>query len=80
MGPTAKARGPLALGYAQFGCRRHPRYEPTSVLETVPADGHYGRQREETKTSVRRRFLGSSSDKLVLARICQNGRAGDKEQ
>jgi hypothetical protein len=63
MGPTAKALGPLAHGYAQFGCRRHPRYEPTSILETVPADGHYGRQGEETKTSVRRRFLGSSSDK-----------------
>jgi hypothetical protein len=31
-----------------------------------------------TETSVRRRFLGSSSDKSVLASI--NGRAGDKEQ
>ena len=31
-----------------------------------------------TETSVRRRFLGSSSDKSVLASI--NGRAGDKGQ
>ena len=77
MGPT-KAPGPLAHGYAQFGCRWHPRYEPTSTFEIVPADGHHGCQLEETETSVRRRFLGSSSDKLVLAYI--NGRAGDKEQ
>ena len=33
---------------------------------------------EETETSVRRRLLGNSSDKSVLA--CINGRAGDKEQ
>jgi hypothetical protein len=44
----------------------------------VPADGHHGCQLEETETSVRRRFLGSSSDKSLLASI--NGRAGDKEQ
>jgi hypothetical protein len=30
----------------------------------VPADRHHGCQLEETKTSVRRRFLGSSSDKV----------------
>jgi hypothetical protein len=78
MGPMAKAPGPLAHGYAQFGCRWHPRYEPTSTFEIVPADGHHGCQLEETETSVRRRFLGSSSDKSVLASI--NGRAGDKEQ
>ena len=78
MGPMAKAPGPLAHGYAQFGCRWHPRYEPTSTFEIVPADGHHGCQLEETETSVRRRFLGSSSDKSLLASI--NGRAGDKEQ
>ena len=73
MGPMAKALGPLAHGYAQFGCRRHPRYEPTSIFEIVPADGHHGCQLEETKTSVRRRFLGSSSDKSVLACISKMG-------
>ena len=41
MGPMAKALGPLAHGCAQFGCRWHPRYEPTSI-ESVPADGHHG--------------------------------------
>ena len=75
MGPMAKAPGPLAHGYAQFGCRW---YEPTSTFEIVPADGHHGCQLEETETSVRRRFLGSSSDKSVLGSI--NGRAGAKEQ
>ena len=48
-----------------------PRYEPTSTFEIVPADGHHGCQLEETETSVRRRFLGSSSDKSVLAYICE---------
>jgi len=72
-----KAPGPLAHGYAQFGCR-WPRYKPTSTFEIVPADRHHGCQLEETETSVRRRFLGSSSDKSMLASI--NGRAGDKEQ
>jgi len=42
----AKAPGPLAHGYAQFGCRWHPRYEPTSTFEIVPADGHHGCQLE----------------------------------
>ena len=51
--------------------------KPTSLFENVPADGHHGCQLKETRTSVRRRFLGSSSDKSVLA---SNGRAGDKEQ
>jgi hypothetical protein len=54
------------------------RHEPTSTFEGVPADGHHGCQLEEAETSVRRRFLGSASDKSVLA--CINGRAGDKEQ
>jgi len=76
MGPMAKAPGPR--GYTQFGYRWHPRYEPTSTFETVPADRHHGCQLEETETSVRRRSLGSSSDKSVLASI--NGRAEDKEQ
>ena len=53
----------MARGYIQFGCRRRPRYERTSIFEIVPADGHFGCQLEEAKTSVRRRFLGSSSDK-----------------
>jgi hypothetical protein len=38
------------------------------------ADGHYGCQLEETGNSVRRRFLGSSSDEPVLAKytyVCQ---------
>jgi hypothetical protein len=51
-------------------------YEPTSILEIVPADGHHGCQLEETKTSVRRRFLGGSSGKSHY----NNGHAGDKEQ
>src|SRR6476661_917476 len=46
MGPMAKAPGPLAHGYAQSGCRWHPRYEPTSTFEIVPADGHHGCQLE----------------------------------
>jgi hypothetical protein len=54
------------------------RYEPRSTFEDVPADGHHSCQLEETETSVRRRFLGSPSDKSVLAYI--NGRTGDKEQ
>ena len=35
---------------------------------------------KNTETSVRRRLLGSSSDKPVLADIQDNGYAGDKEQ
>ena len=50
----------------------------TGHLEIVPADRHHACQLEETETSVRRRFLGSSSDNSVLA--CINGRTGDKEQ
>jgi hypothetical protein len=50
------------------------------MAPNVPADGHHGCQLEETKTSVGRRFLGSSSDKSVLALIYQNGHARDKEQ
>ena len=76
LGPMAKAPGPLAHGYAQFGCRWHPRYEPTSTFEIVPADGHDACQLERRLRC--RRFLGSSSDKSMLASI--NGRAGDKEQ
>src|ERR1039458_3040971 len=71
MDPMAKAPEPLAHGYAQFGCHRHPRYEPTPTFEIVPADGHHGCQLEETETSVRRRFLGSSSGTSVLACLCQ---------
>ena len=59
-------------------CRSHQRSEPTSIFEIVPADGHYGCQLKETKTSVRRRFLGSSSDKSTP--MYNNGHAGDKEQ
>ena len=32
-------------------CRSHQRPEPTSIFEIVPADGHYGCQLKETKTS-----------------------------
>ncbi len=35
----AKAPGLLALGYVGCGCRRPPRYKPTSIFEIVPADG-----------------------------------------
>jgi len=76
MGPMAKAPGPLAHGYAQFGCRWHPRYEPTSTFDCACRWAPW--LPIGTETSVRRRFLGSSSDKSVLASI--NGRAGDKEQ
>ena len=65
-GPMAKSPGPLAHGYARCGCRWHPRHEPTSIFEIVPADGHQDCQLEEAETSVRRRFLGSSSDKPIL--------------
>ena len=41
MGPTAKALGPLANGYAQ--------HEGTSILETVPADRHHCRHGEENE-------------------------------
>ena len=34
----AKAPGLLAHGHVGCGCRRHPRYEPTSIFEIVPAD------------------------------------------
>ena len=67
MGPMAKALGPLAHGYAQFRCRSHPQYEPTSIFEIVPADGHHGCQFEEAETSVSRRFFGQLSGKLRLA-------------
>ena len=57
MGPMAEAFGALAHGYEQFRGLWHPRYEPTSIFEIVPADGC---QFQEAETSVRRRFLGSS--------------------
>ena len=40
------------------------RKNQRSIFENVPADRHHGCQLEETKASVRRRFLGSSSDKV----------------
>ena len=52
--------------------------KPRSLFENVPADGHHGCQLEETRTSVRRRFLGSSSDKSVLTYLkwaCRRKRA-----
>jgi hypothetical protein len=71
-GQDARATG------ARIGIVRMPM-APTQE-ENVPADRHRGCQLEETKTSVRRRFLGSSSDKSALALTNENGHAGDKEQ
>jgi hypothetical protein len=50
------------------------------MFESVPADGHKAANCKNTETSVRRRLLSSSSDKLVLAYMQDNGHAGDKEQ
>jgi hypothetical protein len=52
--------------------RMHQRHEHllsplTPAGHIVPADRHHGCHLEETETSVRRRFLGSSSDKSVLS-------------
>ena len=80
MGPMAKnARATGADGHSPNadGTRRKNQ---RSIFKNVPADGHHGCQLEETKTSVRRRFLGSSSDKVSACLCTPNGRAGDKEQ
>ena len=42
---------------------KSPSPNATSTFE-VPADGHHGCQLEETETSVRRRFLGSSAGEV----------------
>jgi hypothetical protein len=65
----AKALGPLAHGYAQLGADGTHGTNQRQYFETVPADGYAGCQCEETKTSVRRRFLGSSSGESVFARV-----------
>jgi hypothetical protein len=76
-GPMAKALGPLAHGYAQFECGWHPRYEPIDILTLrLPM----GTAAANSKKFGRLPFLGSSSDKSVLASIFPNGRSGDKEQ
>ncbi len=54
----------------------HLRYEPTSIFEIVPADGHAGCQLEETKTSVRPSFFGSSSASPSLPAYCTMGAQG----
>jgi hypothetical protein len=74
-GQDARATG------ARIGTIRMPMApdvrKPRSLFENVPADGHHGRQLEETRTSVRRRFLGSSTGQRLPT---SSGRAGDKEQ
>ena len=55
----AKSSGLLAHGYVGCGCRRHPRYEPTSILKScLPmAPGLPIGRSEHFGTSP---FLGSS--------------------
>jgi hypothetical protein len=79
--------GPMAKNARATGADRHSpdadgtrRKNQRSIFENVPADRHHGCQLEETKASVRRRFLGSSSDKHSAYLYNLNGRAGDKEQ
>jgi len=71
MGPMAKAPGPLANGYAQFGGQWRPGYqqgyEPASTSKLCLAIGGAGCHVEETKISVSRRFSGNSSNKSVPA-------------
>src|SRR3954469_7783580 len=75
-GPMAKGPGLLARGHVGCGCRRHPRYEPTSIFEIVPCQLHQGYLSEEAKTSARRRFLGSSRTSRYLP--IRDGGAGVK--
>jgi hypothetical protein len=49
-------------------------------LKACPPMGTMAANCKNTETSVRRRLLSSSSDKLVLAYMQDNGHAGDKEQ
>jgi hypothetical protein len=79
-GPDGQGARPLAHGCAQFGCRWHPRYEPTSI-ESVPADGHHGCQLQEhgdfgTPPSFKQLF-GTSQ---CLPTYKGSGHSGDKEQ
>jgi len=47
-----------------------PPYEPTSIFENCARRWRLWLPIGETETSVRRRFLGSSSDKSVLVCMC----------
>jgi hypothetical protein len=60
MGPMAKAPGPLA----RIGIVRMPMAPVVRTKGRYLRMWHHGCQLEETKASVRRRFLGSSSDKV----------------
>jgi hypothetical protein len=73
MGPMAKAPGPLALmgpmakapgPLARIGIVRMPMAPVVRTKGRYLRMWHHGCQLEETKASVRRRFLGSSSDKV----------------
>jgi hypothetical protein len=55
--------GPMAKNPGRWRADRH----------SVPANRHHGCQLEETKISVRRRFLGSSSDKVSTYLCIQMG-------
>ena len=63
----AKALGPLAHGQAHNSSADGTRGTKQRRYLNCAADGHYGCQLKETGNSVRRRFLGSSSDEPVLA-------------
>jgi hypothetical protein len=46
----------------KFGCRWHPRCEPTSIFDAVPTDRHYAANWKRRRCYVAV-LLGSSSDK-----------------
>jgi hypothetical protein len=47
MGPIAKALGHWRTDTHNSGAKGTSRYEPTSMFESVPADGHHGCQLQE---------------------------------
>src|SRR4029077_9993322 len=66
--------GPGGQGARATGARKwHPRYEPTSRIEIVPADGHHGcptRSGQRTTTSTRSFSLrGATSSILEVSAI-----------
>jgi hypothetical protein len=75
MGPIAKALGPLAHGYAQLGGQGHQWYEPTSIFESVPADGHQGQLQEHgdfgTPPSFKQLFGQASACPYIKKWACR---------
>ena len=79
-GPDGQGARATGHGYAQCGCRWHPRYEPTSIFEIVPADGTRPANWKERRLPYVAVFWAALRTSQCLPVYANNGRAGGKEQ